>query len=154
MITIETYIKNKDFFVKVNSNTKLELITDPFYIEGAILIRNYSEEIMGFKQWDLIDHLWSYMIDAIDELICGKQEISFMFPDQPLKMTLSTERKNKNRLLITIGENKYTVEKAEFILELLFAASKFYEYLEQCDASVMNRKNKIQEIMGKQHLWG
>ena len=76
MITVESYIKNNDSFVKVNSKTAIELITDPFYIEGAILIRNYSQEIMGFKQWDLVEHLWSYLIDAIDELICGKQETS------------------------------------------------------------------------------
>lgn len=147
MITVESYIKNNDSFVKVNSKTEIELITDRSYIEGAILIRNYGQEIMGFKQWDLVDQLWSYLIDAIDELICGKQETSFLFPDQPLKMILSTEKMNKNRLLIIIGENKYIVEKEEFIFELLSAASKFYEYLEQCDASVINRKNKIQEIV-------
>lgn len=149
MITVESYIKNNDSFVKVNSNTEIELITDPFYIEGAILIRNNSQEIMGFKQWDLVDHLWSYLIDAIDDLICGKQETSFLFPDQPLKMTLSTKKMNKNRLLIMIGENKYIVEKGEFFGELLSAASKFYEYLVQCDASVMSRKNKIEEIRQK-----
>lgn len=147
MITVESYIKNNDSFVKVNSKTEIELITDRSYIEGAILIRNYGQEIMGFKQWDLVDQLWSYLIDAIDELICGKQETSFLFPDQPLKMTLSTEKMNKNRLLIIIGGNKYIVEKAEFLFELLSAASKFYEYLEQCDASVMNRKDKIQELV-------
>lgn len=114
MITVESYIKSNDSFVKVNSKTAIELITDPFYIEGAILIRNYNQEIMGFKQWDLVEHLWSYLIDAIDELICGKQETSFLFPDQPLKMTLSTKKMSRNRLLIIIGENKYIVEKRNF----------------------------------------
>ena len=152
MITVESYIKSNDSFVKVNSKTAIELITDPFYIEGAILIRNYNQEIMGFKQWDLVEHLWSYLIDAIDDLICGKQETSFLFPDQPLKMTLSTKKMSRNRLLIIIGKNKYTVEKTEFFLEVLSAASKFYEYLVQCDASVMSRKNKIEEIREKHQI--
>lgn len=41
------------------------------------------------------------------------------------------------------------VEKKEFFLALLSAADVFYQYLEQCDVSVLERKNKIREIRKK-----
>lgn len=59
---------------------------------------------MGLEQWDLINHLWSYFIDAIDELIEGKWETSFLFPDQPLNVILRNEKRNQNGLLIIIGD--------------------------------------------------
>lgn len=104
---------------------------------------------MGLEQWDLINHLWSYFIDAIDELIEGKWETSFLFPDQPLNVILRNEKRNQNGLLIIIGNKKYMVEKKEFFFALLSAADVFYQYLEQCDVSVLERKNKIREIRKK-----
>ena len=86
MLTVETYIKHMDCFVKIEPDTDIELVTDVFYVEGAIVIKYYTQEIMGLEQWDLINHLWSYFIDAIDELIEGKWETSFLFPDQPLNI--------------------------------------------------------------------
>ena len=93
--------------------------------------------------------MWSYFIDAIDELIEGKWETSFLFPDQPLNVILRNEKRNQNGLLIIIGDKKYMVEKKEFFLALLSAADVFYQYLEQCDVSVLERKNKIREIRKK-----
>ena len=89
MLTVETYIKHMDCFVKIEPDTDIELVTDVFYVEGAI------------------------------------------------------------GLLIIIGNKKYMVEKKEFFLALLSAADVFYQYLEQCDVSVLERKNKIREIRKK-----
>lgn len=149
MLTVETYIKHMDCFVKIEPDTDIELVTDVFYVEGAIVIKYYTQEIMGLEQWDLINHLWSYFIDAIDELIEGKWETSFLFPDQPLNVILRNEKRNQNGLLIIIGNKKYMVEKKEFFLALLSAADVFYQYIEQCDVSVLERKNKIREIRKK-----
>ena len=91
--------------------------------------------------------MWSYFIDAIDELIEGKWETSFLFPDQPLNVILRND--NRNGLLIIIGKKTYMVEKKEFFLEILSAADVFWELLAQCDVSVLERKNKIQEIRRK-----
>lgn len=149
MVTVETYIKHMNCFIKIEPNTDIEFITDVCYLEGAIVIKYYTQEIMGLKQWDLISHLWSYFIDAIDELIKGKWETSFLFPDQPLNVILRNEKKNPNGLLILIGDKKYMVEKKEFFVELLSAADIFYQFLAQCDVSVLERKNKIREIKNK-----
>ena len=62
---------------------------------------------------------------------------------------ISNEKRNQNGLLIIIGDKKYMVEKKEFFLALLSAADVFYQYLEQCDVSVLERKNKIREIRKK-----
>ncbi len=149
MITVETYIKNMNNFVKIGPYTDIGLVTDAFYVEGAIVIKYYTQEIMGFKQWDLIDHLWSYFIDAIDEMIGGKQETSFLFPDQPLNVILRNENRNKNALLIIIGNKKYMVDKKDFFLELLSAGNVFYQFIVQCDVSVLERIDKIREIRKK-----
>ena len=109
MVTVETYIKHRNCFIKIEPDTDIEFITDVCYLEGAIVIKYYTQEIMGLKQYDLINHLWSYFIDAIDELI----------------------------------------EKNEFFFEILSAADVFWELLAQCDVSVLERKNKIQEIRKK-----
>lgn len=76
MLTVETYIKHMDCFVKIEPDTDIELVTDVFYVEGAIVIKYYT-------------------------------------------------------------------------LALLSAADVFYQYLEQCDVSVLERKNKIREIRKK-----
>ena len=51
--------------------------------------------------------------------------------------------------MIIIGKKTYMVEKKEFFLEILSAADVFWELLAQCDVSVLERKNKIQEIIKK-----
>ena len=149
MVTVETYIKHRNCFIKIEPDTDIEFITDVCYLEGAIVIKYYTQEIMGLKQYDLINHLWSYFIDAIDELIEGKRETSFWFPDQPLNVILRNEKNNRNGLLIIIGKKTYMVEKKEFFLEILSAADVFWELFAQCDVSVLERKNKIQEIRKK-----
>lgn len=92
MVTVETYIKHRNCFIKIEPDTDIEFITDVCYLEGAIVIKYYTQEIMGLKQYDLINHLWSYFIDVIDELIEGKRETSFWFPDQPLNVILRNEK--------------------------------------------------------------
>ena len=149
MITVETYIKHKNHFVKIKPDTDSELVTNRFYVEGAIVIKYFTQEILGLAQWDYVDQLWSYFIDALDEMAGGKQETSFCFPDQPLNVILRSEIRNRDGLLIIIGDKKYMLDKKEFFLKLLSAGDVFYQFFEQCDVSVMERKNKIQEIRKK-----
>ena len=129
MVTVETYIKHRNCFIKIEPDTDIVFITDVCYLEGAIVIKYYTQEIMGLKQYDLINRFW--------------------FPDQPLNVILRNEKNNRNGLLIIIGKKTYMVEKKEFFLEILSAADVFWELLAQCDVSVLERKNKIQEIRKK-----
>ena len=48
MVTVETYIKHRNCFIKIEPDTDIEFITDVCYLEGAIVIKYYTQEIMGF----------------------------------------------------------------------------------------------------------
>ena len=74
-ITIHSNIYEPDYVVVVDDTLLTAVpVTAGLKKEGAIVIKYYTQEIMGLKQYDLINHLWSYFIDAIDELIEGKRE--------------------------------------------------------------------------------
>lgn len=145
MITVETYLKNRDSFIKVTSDTDSILITDRLYMEGAILIKVFDEEILGFDEWDLVDQLWVYFIDAMDELLAGEKETEFLFPDQPIPVKFRIiEKGNWDTLLMTVGEKKCSVDKKEMFLELLSAADIFFRF-----TGDGGYHGKIQELKGK-----
>ena len=99
---------------------------------------------MGFKEWDLIVSLWTFFIGAIEEIIQGKDIAGFMFPDQLVELILNS--KNRDGLLITIGERTSLIEKNEFIKTLLSAGLEFFSYMEKYDESLINERIKIQEL--------
>lgn len=145
MTYIESYIKNGEEFVNIKKNEELADINELYYLEGAIVINYYNKEIMGFKKWDLIVPLWTYFIDAIEEIIQGKDTAGFMFLDQPVELTLNSKN-NRDGFLITIGERTSLIEKNEFIKTLLSAGLEFFSYMEKYDESLINERIKIQKL--------
>ena len=121
MISVKSYIKNDKiitslenieteyykYFVEVNNKKCLELISDFDYIEGAIVFNYYGNTILGFKQWDLIDQLWVYFINAIEELIENKKVTTFYFPDQPIEVQIAII--SQKQALLSIAEKKYYI---------------------------------------------
>lgn len=88
MINIETYIKKKNkiiislenineiyslYFVRCDDESCLEYIEDFCYLDGVITISCDGMYILDFSYWDLVDQLWSYLIDAIYEISEGKK---------------------------------------------------------------------------------
>jgi len=76
MFEINTYVlkrglrknvKKEEFFL-CKDERFIEEITDIQYIEGMIEVLYYGEEIIGAKEWDLVDQLWLYFIDAFIQL--------------------------------------------------------------------------------------
>lgn len=76
MFEINTYVlkrglrknvKKEEFFL-CKDERFIEEITDIQYIEGMIEVLYYGEEIIGAKEWDLVDQLWLYFIDALIQL--------------------------------------------------------------------------------------
>ena len=145
MTYIDSFIKKGEEFVNIKEIEEIADINELYYLEGAIVIKYYNKEIMGFKEWDLIVPLWSYFIDAIEEIIQGKDTASFMFPDQPVELVLNC-KKNMDVLLMTIGERTCLIEKSVFIKTLLSAGLEFFSYMEKYDASLINERIKIQEL--------
>lgn len=145
MIFVDSFIKKGGELINIKEIEEMADINELYYLEGAIVIKYYNKEIMGFKEWDLIVPLWSYFIDAIEEIIQGKDTAGFMFPDQPVELILNS-KKNKDGLLITIGERTCLIEKSEFIKTLLSAGLDFFSYMEKYDASLINERIKIQKL--------
>lgn len=103
MIEIKTFLKYNDDFIDVEDEKKLKNLygrIDEDYIEGAITMSYWSEEIIGLRHWDLVDQLWAYIITMLhDCLTNGKAE--FLFPDQPLKAGI--ELIKNGMCLFTVG---------------------------------------------------
>ncbi|MBF0297408.1 MAG: hypothetical protein HQK51_01735 [Oligoflexia bacterium] len=80
MIFIKSYLKIENNFTEIDSyNGKL---SDDFYIEGALVIKINEVPIITTENWDLIDQLWSYLVDGLKSVSVNNSFQSY-FPDQP-----------------------------------------------------------------------
>lgn len=135
MFEIKTYILKgktggnitKDKFYLCKDEKCLQYITDYQYINSMIEIIYYGEKILGEKEWDLVDQLWSYFIDAFIQLE-RRGYAEFYFPDQPLEVKM-TEKNGKN-LILEIGNKKKCLPKEIFIQKMLEEAKHFFSILQ------------------------
>lgn len=141
MIKIKTYIKKdkiipslhnleenyKNYFCLCDREDVLKNVRDFEYMEGAIWIHIDGEVLMGFEQWDLVVALWTYILEAIRELLKGENSVNFYFPDQPIKVQM--KKIPNNRLLISVDRKKVTVDESEFLDSALTGAHHFFEIL-------------------------
>lgn len=135
MFDISTYIlkrkigiKNiaKDNFYLCKDSECLQYITDNQYISGMIEIIYYGEKILGENEWDLVDQLWLYFINAFIQL--KKQEyVEFYFPDQPLKVKMTD--KNGEYLIFEVGNKRKCFPQKIFIQEMIEEAKHFFSIL-------------------------
>lgn len=134
MFEIGTYIlkgekrKNitKENFCLCNNCECLQYITDNQYIEGMIKILYDGEKILGENEWDLVDQLWIYFIDAFIQLK-RKGYAEFCFPDQPLKVKMTDI--NGEYLILEVGSKKNCLPEKAFIREMLQEAQHFFSIL-------------------------
>jgi hypothetical protein len=87
-------------------------------------------QILDFRHWDLVDQLWSYLVDAVESLVSGEKAVEFYFPDQPLlfKMKVISDFV----LLLELEDMRYSVNRQEFLGSLLKGAESFFLILSQC----------------------
>lgn len=114
------------YFIPINNEQIYEKfqVIDPFYIEGAIEIRYYGQEVMGIKYWDLIDQLWSYMLNLVGEYL-QKGMSECYFPDMPVKLSFTS--KSNGLIQFQIAENKWVLPEKEFINCLIEGSLFFFE---------------------------
>lgn len=138
--TIESFIKkdkkdiikdiyniDRDMFINVKDYNLLNIKhLDYDYLEGCILMNYNNEELLGYKEWDLIEQLWYYFINATNELLT-KKSTSFQFPDQPFVVKFIKE--NPEYLTIILNNNHVRMEQIKFIQEILNAGEDFYNKL-------------------------
>ncbi|OPH47372.1 hypothetical protein BC351_40165 [Paenibacillus ferrarius] len=117
-INIKNYVKVNQIANKVDLN----------YVCGAIYIEYNYQPIINFSHWDLIDQLWAYIIDMIEQFK-SQGNASTYFPDQPIK--LEFQKLNEKLMFVTLNENRYSFESSIFIEKLLDSAEAFFNVMEQ-----------------------
>jgi len=115
------------YFVDINNSIEILNIKNDLdlnYIEGVIHLTYNDKIIMGFTYYDLIDQLWAYFLNMIEEFL--KNQFSEMsFPDQPLPMSMANI--SDDYILFSINFIQWKLPKYEFLNALLCGAKDFFE---------------------------
>lgn len=164
MIDIKTYINPVDkpiynlqdaankptqYFIDIEDKSRIKNALqqiDLNYLNGAIIIEINNNLLMGFNHWDLIDQLWAYLINTVEEVLINNESSTF-FPDQPIKFTLKTI--SSHSILVTIDDGKETsqlVDKRTFLSKLLTSAERFYSLLNFYFNGNVDYKSELYQI--------
>lgn len=100
------------YFINIDDEIEIKKYNQDLdfdFINGAITIEYYNNLIMDFSLWDLVDQLWSYLIQLVEDLVQTGYGMTY-FPDQPVKIEMKVV--SKDLLLFVLNEG-------EIIRELL-----------------------------------
>lgn len=115
------------YFIEVGNNDKLSRISkllDFNYLNGAIYLEYDGRVLMNYTMWDLVDQLWAYFLNLIEEVLV-KKEGNFYFPDQPIKVEM--KEVSPEWILFRVGQDSsITLPKNDFIHVLLHGAECFF----------------------------
>lgn len=140
MLQIESYIiRAKKFSIRDINNIDEALFIDVKnihalvkstldydYLNGAICIVYKGKTVLDFKQWDLVDQLWYYFIDALIKFKT-ENEVEFTFPDQPLLVNI--KKKGIDYLTLTIQDEIVHIYTMDFIVGMYESSKMFFERL-------------------------
>lgn len=124
----------ENYFVDINDHKSINEIKnkiDANNIEGVLYLEYYNTVIMGYTYWDVIDDLWAYIADLIEDCLQnGESKIGF--PDQPITLRL----KSINRELVSFSIEssngiKMTFPKKELFATLLESGEIFFLRLQE-----------------------
>ncbi|MBW7476932.1 hypothetical protein K0T92_19630 [Paenibacillus oenotherae] len=120
---------------------------DFMYLDGAIIIKYCDKELVGFRLWDLVAHLWAYIVNVIrDFMRIG--EGSTYFPDQPVELRL--QKVSEHLLLFSVTGSeivKIVLPRDDFLLALLDGAEQFFACMSDTFNAKCNYSNELKEIM-------
>ena len=119
-----------DYFVPIEDIGNFIKALDEDYVEGVIVIKNEKEEIITFRHWDLVDQLWSYLLNLVKEVL-EKKEGEMFFPDQPIKLEM--KEIYNNCLLLTIDNSSYQLVMNDFFKKIIESAEIFFRKLSEYD---------------------
>ena len=106
---------------------------DPDHIDGAIVLSVDGEVFFDESLWDLVDQLWAYILNMLEEL-GEKDSVKTFFPDQPVELVF--RRIGGGRLVISVDTGWRTkrtlqVDEADFARALLGGAEEFFTGMER-----------------------
>lgn len=141
--------KLHEYFINIENIEELIKIRnklDSDYLDGYISIVYNDKIIIGPVEWDLIDQLWAYILNMIEEVLINKYAET-MFPDQPLKFSFTLFESD---VLVILEQKKYMLPKDIFFNSLLNSAYNFfhlYQILFDCDYKLIEYElNKIEKL--------
>ena len=121
--TYEDFINIKDSIGLLNLSGKV----DSFYLDGAIEIKYYDEIYLDINNWDLVDQLWSYILNIIEEYLesgCGEMN----FPDSPNVIAMEKLYGNNLKFSIITDKKRTTVLNENIFLNILLEkADEFFK---------------------------
>ena len=88
MSLVESYLSDEYGLKFWSINSAKEPPKDADYIYGAILWTIDDQPFLTKEEWDLVDQLWGYLVNAMLEITQGR-DADFYFPDMPLPVNLS-----------------------------------------------------------------
>jgi hypothetical protein len=102
-------------------------VSDPHYIDGAILLKIGNDELLGLEEFDLVDQLWIYIMNHLPKFVeTGRLET--YFPDQPILLSFSADP-NRTQIELTVKSIKtkiVAVNYEAFLQALLSEADPFF----------------------------
>jgi hypothetical protein len=119
----------QNYFIEITDSSGLKEIYENLdfqYLNGAICLKYYGESMLDMRYWDLVDQLWAYVMNLIEEVL-QKGEGSVYFPDQPVKIILRPT--TKELLLFSIEGSEvtnYVLPKNDFLIALVQGAEQFF----------------------------
>lgn len=123
----DVLVRFSDYFVDMDNTTEIYLMQNKlnrFYTEGFIYLAYKEKIIMNFTYYDIIDTLWIYLLNMIEEFLENKRsEISF--PDQPLPVCMKYI--SDQYMLFSINFIQYKLPRYEFLKALTIGAQDFFE---------------------------
>lgn len=119
---IDAFFKKGNDFYSYKSEF---LISDPNYIEGALVISDGSTVVLGKDHWDLVDQTVSYLIDSLIELLGGESSSAFMLPDQPIEVVLY--KIGSENFIISVEGKSISFNVFDFSKCLLDFSKRFFD---------------------------
>ncbi|AGA28974.1 hypothetical protein [Singulisphaera acidiphila] len=125
--SVESFVRIKNKFVPLSQCDRK--LSDEFYIEGKIELEVEDSKILSEKQWDLVDQLWSYLIDGVSGILFDDRNMECCFPDQPLRLSLKSL--SKSQLEVCVGSCVHRVDKTCFIAAIANGGKAFFNKMLQ-----------------------
>lgn len=141
--------KSSEYFIRLDDKDSFVSIIDDIdrdYIEGVIYFEYNGSVLMDFTYWDIIDQLWAYLINLIEDYIENKNAEVY-FPDQPIKLKIKAI--NKRLVLFSIESNnsiQLTLPKEELFNSILESGEVFFTKIQDYFKGGLDYSNELEKI--------
>ena len=123
------------------------------YIEGAIELSIDGHPIITKDEWDLVDQLWAYLVNAVQRVAAG-HDAQMPFPDTPIDVTFVSDAAS-DTVTVTLSYTNLptprsaTVPRAELVPRICELARDVFEKLYALvpDARFQRVLDQIREVL-------